>query len=218
MATIAVFGATGYAGSAITDEALRRGHSAIGLSRTGPTAAPGSGPSGLVSRPGNLHDAALVDAVAADADVIIVAIRAREADGRKLINAIPELTRVAAARGIRLGIVGGAGSLQVSEGGPALMDTPGFPEAALEEAGSHAEVLAALRETTDDVDWFYLSPAAGFGAHSPGQVTGAYRVGGDVLITDDEGRSAISAADYALALVDEIEQPRHHKTRFSVAH
>jgi putative NADH-flavin reductase len=53
---------------------------------------------------------------------------------------------------------------------------------------------------------------------NPGQPTGRYRVGGDVLLTDAAGKSEISGADYALAFVDEIDQPRHHRTRFSVAY
>jgi putative NADH-flavin reductase len=114
--------------------------------------------------------------------------------------------------------VGGAGSLRVSEDGPRLVDTPEFPEGAKNEALSHAEVLTALRETGGDVDWFYLSPAAGFGSYNPGEATGAYRVGDDILLADANGTSYISGADYALAFVDEIEQARHHRERFTVAY
>ena len=99
-----------------------------------------------------------------------------------------------------------------------MVDLPTFPEAHKGEALGQADVLAALRETTADVDWFYLSPAASFGSYSPGEATGHYRVGGDVLLADADGNSNISGADYAKAFVDEIEQPEHRRQRFSVAY
>jgi putative NADH-flavin reductase len=224
MATIAIFGGTGYVGSAIRDEALKRGHSVIAVSRSGPPAdsaqagphVPG-GPD-LQFQQGNLHDESMVEALADEADVIVVAVPGREIDGRRLAGALGSLTTAAAKTGTRLAFVGGAGSLQVSEGGPRVVDGPDFPAAHKDEALGQADVLAALRETSDDVDWFYLSPAATFGSYSPGEPTGTYRVGGDVVVTDANGRSFISGADYALAFVDEIEQSRHRRERFTVAY
>ena len=75
-----------------------------------------------------------------------------------------------------------------------------------------------LRADTSGADWFFVSPAAAFGSYNPGQPTGKYRVGGDILLTDESGKSEISGADYALAFVDEIEHPAHHRTRFTVAY
>jgi len=224
MATIAIFGGTGYAGSAIREEALKRGHSVIAVSRSAPPAdsaqvgphVPG-GPD-VQFQQGDIHDDGLVEALADEADVIVVAIPGREINGRRLRDAVSSLTTAAAKTGTRLGFVGGAGSLRVSEGGPRVVDGPDFPEAHKNEALGQADVLAALRETSDDVDWFYLSPAAGFGSYNPGQPTGAYRVGGDVLVTDANGTSFISGADFALAFVDEIEQARHRRERFTVAY
>jgi len=223
MATIAIFGGTGYAGSAIRDEAVRRGHRVISVTRSGaPDGAPdGSGPQApnLEFRQGTVHDAALVDRIAAEADVIVVSIRfAPTPEDVKLIDAFPALTSACAAHRTRLGVVGGAASLNVKEGGPRLIDTPEFPDAFKPEAGSAAETLDALRADTTDVDWFFVSPAQEFGSYIPGEPRGAYRVGGDVLLRDEAGRSHISGADYALAFVDEIEQPKHHRTRFTVAY
>lgn len=220
MTTIAIFGGTGYAGSAIRDEALRRGHRVISVSRTVP-ASDASDTPGLEYRYGSVHDAGLVDEVAADVDVIVVSIRfAPEAsgDGVKLADAFPALTSACAVHGTRLGVVGGAASLLVADDGPRLIDTPEFPEEFKEEALSAAEVLEALREDATDVDWFYVSPAAAFGSYNPGEPTGKYRVGGDILLTDESGTSEISGADYALAFVDEIDSPVHHRTRFTVAY
>ena len=222
MATIAIIGGTGYAGGAIRDEALERGHSVIAVSRSAPApggAGRGAGaPGELRVQRGNLHDPELGQALADEADVIVVAIPGREIDGRRLLDSLKPLTDAAARAGTRLGFVGGAGSLQVTEGGPRLVDTPEFPEAHKNEALSHADVLYALQETGDDVDWFYVSPAAGFGSYAPGEATGSYRVGGDVLVTDADGESFISGADFALAFVDEIEQGRHRRQRFTVGY
>jgi putative NADH-flavin reductase len=70
----------------------------------------------------------------------------------------------------------------------------------------------------DALDWFFLSPAAVFGAYAPGEAVGTYRVGDDVLLADAEGNSAISGADLADAVVDEIERPAHRRARFTVAY
>jgi uncharacterized protein len=215
MATIAIFGGTGYAGGAIRDEALRRGHTVISISRREDEVA---GRAGLIARAGNLHDPALVDHMAVEADVLVAAIPASAQDGIRLADAVPMLAKASAEHGTRLGVVGGAGSLHVTEDGPRVVDLPTFPEAHKGEALGQADVLAELRETTADVDWFYLSPAASFGSYSPGEATGHYRVGGDVLLADADGNSNISGADYAKAFVDEIEQPEHRRQRFSVAY
>src|SRR5579872_6597672 len=130
MTTIAIFGGTGYAGSAISDEARGRGHRVISVTRKRPDEP--AGEQDVEFREGSVHDAALVDQVAAEADVIVVSIRfgpggSGEGDV-KLIDAFPALTRAAAAHGARLGVVGGAASLLVAEGGPRLIDTPEFPD------------------------------------------------------------------------------------------
>jgi putative NADH-flavin reductase len=216
MTTVAIFGGTGYAGGAIAAEAARRGLTVISISRN-PSPAPAT--PGVDCRPGSVHDATLVDQVAAEADVIVVSIRHEPGeDGVALIGALPTLSASVAKHGKRLGWVGGASTLLVAEGGPRLLDTPEFPDAYKGEASAAAEVLDALRADTTGADWFFVSPAAAFGAYNPGVATGAYRVGGDYLLTDADGKSEISGADFALAFVDEITSPRHHRTRFAVAY
>lgn len=220
MTTIAIFGGTGYAGSAIRDEALKRGHTVISVSRT-VSADEKSDVPGLQYRYGSVHDEGLVDEIAAEANVIVVSIRFApdgSGDGVQLIDAFPALTRAAASYDTRLGVVGGSASLLVAEGGPRLIDTPEFPAQFKGEAGSAAEVLEVLRADTTGADWFFVSPAAAFGSYNPGQPTGRYRVGGDILLSDESGKSEISGADFALAFVDEIESPKHHRTRFTVAY
>lgn len=220
MTTIAIFGGTGYAGSAIRDEALKRGHRVISVTRNVPADAPAA--AGLEFREGSVHDASLVNQVAAGADVVVVAVHfapGSSGDGDvKLLDAFPALTAACAEHGTRLGVVGGAASLLVAEGGPRLIDTPEFPDMFKTEASSGAELLGALRADATGVDWFYVSPAAGFGSYNPGEPTGKYRVSGDLLLTDESGKSEISGPDYALAFVDEIDNPQHHRTRLSVAY
>ncbi|WP_275294555.1 NAD(P)H-binding protein [Amycolatopsis sp. La24] len=214
MSKLVVFGATGFAGGRITDEALRRGHSVIGVARK----AEGL-PSGVEARSGSMHDAEFVASVAKGADVLVIATPGRADDqGRRLVDALPTLVEAARANGARLAVVGGAGSLRVSEDGPRVIDTPEFPEEYKPEAGSHVLVLEALRELPDDVDWFYVSPAAEFGSWIPGERTGKFRLGGDVLVSDADGRSHISGADLAIAFVDEIEEPKHSRARFTLAY
>lgn len=211
MTTIAVFGGTGYAGGHIVREAARRGHAVTSVSRRG-AAEPLDG---VTQLQGSVHDPDLVGRLAEDHDVVVVAVPAHAS---ALRDALPDLTRAVAKHHARLGVVGGAGSLHVAPGGPRVVDTPEFPEQFKAEALDHAAVLDELRATDPDVDWFYLSPAAVFGAHVPGRATGAYRTAGDVLVTTASGESEISGDDYALAFVDEIDRPEHRRERFAVGH
>lgn len=213
---LTVFGATCYAGGKILEEAVRRGHEVVAVART--IDARSFETDGVTARQGSLHDSDFVAEVIAGADVAIVAIPARPLDGKILLEAIPALAEAAQRHETRIGVIGGAGSLFVAEGGPRLIDTPAFPEAARTEAGNHAEVLEAFRRLPEGVKWFYVSPAAEFGSWAPGERTGRYRVNGDVLLTDEDGNSRIGGADFAIAVLDEVEEPAHHEQRFSVAY
>ncbi|SDO29928.1 hypothetical protein SAMN04487848_0261 [Microbacterium sp. ru370.1] len=216
MSRIVIFGATGYAGGHIATELTSRGHSVAGIARHQPAHAPAD----ISFATGSLHDADFVREAVTGADVVVVALPAQTAEqgGPALIDSIPAVVDAVVSAGARLAVVGGAGSLFAYEGGPQVMDLDQFPEAYRPEARQHAAVLDALRSSTGDLDWFYLSPAGGFGAWAPGERTGHFRLGGDVLLADDEGQSDISGADYAIAFVDEIEQPQHSRQRFSVAY
>ena len=106
----------------------------------------------------------------------------------------------------------------MSEGGPTVASLPDFPEAFASEAAQLTGVLEDLRSSDEALNWFFVSPAGGFGSYAPGEATGHYRLGGDVLLVDENGESFISGADFALALVDEIVEPKHHRSRFTVAY
>ncbi|MDQ2836797.1 MAG: NAD(P)H-binding protein [Actinomycetota bacterium] len=203
MTSIVVFGGNGYAGGHIATEATSRGLSVTSVSRS----------DGSTGRAGSVTDPELVAELAQQADVLVVAVPAQAA-----LESVNSLIATAIANGSRLAVVGGAGSLLVSPDGPRLVDTPDFHEEWKAEALAHAQVLDALRDAPAELDWFYLSPAALFGAWTPGEATGSYRSGTDVLLTDADGKSEISGVDFALAFVDEIVQPAHSRSRFTVAH
>ncbi|BBZ05448.1 NAD-dependent epimerase [Mycolicibacterium chitae] len=208
MTRILLFGASGYAGSRIRDEALRRGHQVTAVSRGGPVAA-------------SLYDRDAVLRLAEDADVLVSAITSGpDAAGNTLPDAVPILVAAAQRSGVRIGVVGGAGGLLLSEGGEQVISRLAAiaPPDKLRDIALHIDFLDRLRETPEDVDWFYLSPPTGFGAHVPGVARGHYRLGADVLLTDGQGNSEISGDDFAVAFLDEIEDPRHRRRRFTVAY
>ncbi|MUN63771.1 NAD(P)H-binding protein [Kocuria sediminis] len=214
MTRIAVLGGTGYAGSHIGAEAARRGHEVTSYSRT----TPAEPVEGVTYVTGSVFDDAFLAQVVTDAEVVVETLSPRGELEGKLEGVVDELIDLARAAGTRLGVIGGAGSLLVAEGGPKLMDTDGFPAEILPEVRTGEALLETLRGTEEDLDWFYVSPAGGFGAWAPGEATGHFRIGGDVLLTDEEGDSFISGADLATAVVDEIETPAHSRRRFTVAY
>jgi putative NADH-flavin reductase len=126
---------------------------------------------------------------------------------RALVQALPK------AGVKRVIVVGGAGSLEVKPG-LQLVDAPDFPPAWKPVALSHRDALKIFRDSGGALDWTYVSPAA---LVEQGTRTGKYRVGGDQLLVDEKGASRISAEDYAVALLDELENPRHLKRRITVA-
>ena len=217
MSKLVIYGGTGYAGSRIVAEAASRGHEETAVARN-VSDAPAI--DGVTYVAGSFYDATLMQELTKDADVLVSAIHAYSPDGDSIGNALPAVIQAAQQNGVRFGVVAGAGSLHVSEGGEQVRVAyaSALPAEAMPEINTLAEFLDTLRTTPEDFDWFFLSPALTFGAHAPGVRTGTYRVGGDVLLTDAAGNSAIGGDDYAIAFVDEIERPVHHRKRFTVAY
>ncbi|MFJ2891573.1 MULTISPECIES: NAD(P)-dependent oxidoreductase [unclassified Streptomyces] len=210
---LVLFGATGMVGSRIATEASARGHQVLAVSRSGQSPLPG-----VTATAADATDPDQVAEVARGADVVASAcVPPRDgSDPRGPFLALNEalVAGVRAAGVGRLMVVGGAGGLEVAPG-QAVSDQPGFPEAYLPEAHAHRAVLAYYRALDDGPDWTYVSPAAEI---APGARTGRFRVDGDRFMTDDQGRSLISAEDYAVAFVDELEQHAHPRARMSVAY
>ncbi|MFV0461973.1 MAG: NAD(P)-dependent oxidoreductase [Nostocoides sp.] len=216
MTRITVLGGTGYAGGNIVAEATRRGHHVVSYSRT----APANPLPGVDYRHGDLQDPQVSADAVAGADVLVSALSPRGdlAEQGRLRRLDAGVADRAAAEDVRFIVVGGAGSLQASEGGALVMDGPDFPDEIKLESREMNDVLSDLRARDDSLDWSLVSPAAGFGGFAPGEARGHYRVGGDVLLVDELGESFISGADFALAVVDEIDHPAHQRARFTVAY
>ena len=206
---IAVIGANGKAGSLIVKEALERGHEITAVVRDG-------------SKISDMHvkilEKDLFDLTYEDLkenDVVIDAFAVWAEDQLyQHKTSLAYLSDILAEKPIRLLVVGGAGSLYVDpEHKLRLMNTPDFPAMFKPLASNMAEAFDALR-TRKDVNWTYLSPSADFSAE--GVRTGKYKAGGEELMTNSKGLSTISYADYAIAMLDEAELPKHIQERFTV--
>lgn len=215
MTVLTVIGGSGYAGSHIAEAAAVRGLAVRSVSRS-ETA---EQIAGVGYETGSILESADRARALDGSDVVIVAVSPRGNMAGKVRGAVAELAADAAAKGVRLGVIGGAGSLLASEGGERLADLPDFAEEYRAEALEMGGVLDDLRENAPaELDWFLVSPPAEFGAWTAGEYTGNYRVGGDVLLSDDAGKSTISGADFGVAVVDEVEDPKHRRARFTVAY
>lgn len=201
---IAVIGASGRAGSEITKELSARGHQVTAIARDASKIAAQPGVTAVSVDAAN--GPALAEALKGH-DAVVSAIMFSSSNPLTLVHAV----RSAGVK--RYLVVGGAGSLEVAPG-VRLIDTPQFPAAYLSEATAGALFLDHLRKESE-LDWSYLSPGALF---FEGPRKGTFRLGGDQFFTDAEGKSEISFADYAIALVNEIEAPQHSRKRFSVAY
>jgi putative NADH-flavin reductase len=196
---ITVFGATGSVGREVVAEARARGHEVIAVTRKGAIAGDAT----------NVED---VVRLSAGQDLVISATRPAPGSESELAAATKALLTGLAQTGTRLLLVGGAASLRVPATGTMLVDSPGFPPGLRDIALACNEQLAACQQESV-VDWTYLSPPA---LLEPGERTGEYRLGTDELLFDASGDSRISTADFAVALLDEAENPRYRRRRFTV--
>ncbi|MBN9433698.1 MAG: NAD(P)H-binding protein [Bosea sp.] len=213
--TITIIGGTGYAGSAIAREAAQRGHKVTSVSRSVPAE----------PTPGVSYVATGVEGAGASiagSDVVVGAFSPRGPNKGALVKVYGDLARQAAASGARLVLVGGFSCLRRTAGAPRMLEAEGFPEGVpaeiVAEAQENLDVLNALLADTTGVDWLFVSPAMEFSAWQPGEDLGRYRVGDEVALFDETGKSAISGVDYARAVLDEIERPTRHRAQIGVAY
>lgn len=215
---IALIGATGFTGTKILSEALARGHRITAIVRH-PEKLPVH--AALTAAKGDIYKADEVTKLVVGHDAVISAFNPGWGDEHLYENflkgskAITEGVKKAGVR--RLLVIGGAGSLYVAPG-VQLMDTPEF--AKLVPANILPGVKAArdaleLIKTETDLDWTFLSPAVNL---FPGERTGKFRLGGDELVLDDKKESRISIEDLAVAVLDEIETPKHVRKRFTLGY
>jgi putative NADH-flavin reductase len=204
MSKIAIIGATGRAGSQLLEEALRRGHSVTAIARD--TSKIGQR-EGVVSKNVDALDAAALQAAVAGHDVVISAAHFSTLPARAVVGPVKK------AGVKRLLVVGGAGSLLLPDGAR-VIDSEGFPTEYKAEASAGAAFLENLREEKD-LDWTFVSPSAEF---VEGERTGVFRIGKDDLLVSGAGRSWITFADYAIAMLDEVEVSKHSRQRFAVGY
>ena len=216
MARITILGGTGYAGAAIVAEAAKRGHDVTAVNRS----AVDTPVAGVDYVTGSALDASVLDAVLAGRDAVVVALSPRGDMAGKVEPIVEDLIARLTGTPTRLGYVGGASSLHVEEGGPRLWDVSHeqLPADVKPEIETGLTALELLKGSPEGLDWFYVSPPADFGSWLGTASKGSYQLGGDVLLRDADGNSTISAADLALAIVDEIETPAHHRARFTAIH
>lgn len=215
---VALIGGTGFVGSALLDELLRRGHQVVALARD---------PAKYTPRPGlsvvraDVQDAQQVRQAVAGCDAVLSGFNAGWGNpdiyqdfmqGSRAIQA-----GIKAAGVKRYIVVGGAGSLYAAPG-VQIVDTPGFPAAILDGARAARDLLKELQEQEQQLDWTLLSPPIGFVPGGRGERTGKYRLGKDQPLMDGDQPGTISAADLAVAVVDELERPAHVRQRFTIAY
>ncbi|WDZ87094.1 NAD(P)-dependent oxidoreductase [Micromonospora cathayae] len=213
MSNIVVFGAGGTAGSRITAEAVRRGHRVTAAVRRPEAVTYLPAEARVVT--GDVTSARSVRELAPEADVFVVAVGGGERTlwpdaARTLVSTLREVPDP--PRIIHLG----GGATLLAPDGTRFLDAPDFPDRYRDPALGQAEALDLYRSAADGVPWTYLSPPP-LEFH-PGERTGRYRTGGDHPVTDAQGRSVLSYEDLAVAVLDEIENPRHLNTRFTAAY
>ncbi|HEY4050326.1 MAG TPA: NAD(P)H-binding protein [Acidobacteriaceae bacterium] len=197
---VTLYGASGMIGSRILNELLSRQHDVIAVVRH---------PSKITRTDVEVHTGEVLDLrsvveTTKGADAVISAYAPPENATRQLAAATRSLlSALEQARVRRFLMVGGAGNLEVAPGVP-IVDTPQFPPQWISHGLAHKEALSILRQS--DLDWTSFSPAA---LIQPGERTGTFRLSGNTFMTDHDGQSSISAEDFAVALVDELEHPYH---------
>lgn len=203
MANVALIGASGNVGQRLLKELSSRGHSVTAIARH-PENVPDL--TGVNAQFGDIYDTAAMVSLLKGHDVVVSSVGFVNSDANSLID----LVRQAGVK--RYLVVGGAGSLLL-ESGERVIDQPDFPEEYRAEASAGAVFLDEIKKVSD-IDWTFISPSALF---IPGERTGQFRLAKDQLLVNENG-SSISFEDFAIALVDELEQPAHIQQRFTVGY
>lgn len=216
MKKILLIGASGFVGTAILNEALDRGNKVIAVVRHPEKIK--TIHKNLQVTQGDVSSAKTVADLCNGVDAVISAYNPGwtnpdiAAETTRVYGAILEGVRKAGGK--RLLVVGGAGSLFVSPG-KRLMDAGLIPESYLPAIRALANVYLIDLAAEKSIDWVFFSPA---GDIHPGKRTAHFRLGKDDLIVDEKGESKISVQDYAVAMIDELEKPAHHRERFTIGY
>lgn len=213
---VALIGASGFVGKAVLNELLQRGHQVTAIVRHPENL---QAQNGLTIIKADVTDVdALADAIKGK-DVVISAFNAGWTNPNlynDFLNGSEDIQAAVKKSGVkRLLIVGGSGSLFIN--GKQLVDSPEFPADYKAGATAARDYLDELKKETV-LDWVFVSPAIEMSPDSSGVRKGTYRTGLENPVFDEAGRSRISVEDLAAAVVDEIEQPKHSRQRFTVAY
>lgn len=218
---VALLAATGRAGSTVLAELISRGHEVIAVARN-LDKLPKELPASVTPVQDDLTDADRLADVIAGADAVVSAFGPSSTDARyttdqdftdQLVGVTKRAIAATKKAGVaRLLVVGGAGSLFFSPG-VTVLDSGYWPQPYVPIAKSHVKAFAALRAS--DINWTYFSPPMMI---APGERTGKFRLGGDDIVKDAEGKNHVSFEDYAIALVDELEKPAHERGRFTIGY
>jgi len=216
---LALIGATGFVGKHLLKEALQRHHQVTAIIRGDEGRLKAEDENLAVIKADVLSVDSLVTALAGH-EVCLSAYNPGWKNDRlydEFLTGSLNIQMACKKAGVkRLLVVGGAGSLEVTPGAQ-LVDDPGFPLEWKEGAMAARDYLKELRNEKE-LDWVFLSPAIQMNPGTSGIRTGAYRIGKDQPVFDVNRISKISVEDTAVALLDEVEQPQHHRERFTVAY
>lgn len=216
MKRILLIGASGFVGTAILNEALDRGHQVMAVVRHPEKIK--TSHKNMEVKQGDVSSAKTVSDLCKGVDAVISAYNPGwtnpdiAAETTRVYKAILEGVREAGVK--RLLVVGGAGSLFISPG-KRLMNAGLMPESFLPAVRALAEVYLIELMAEKTIDWVFFSPA---GDLHPGIRTAKFRLGKDDLIVNEKGESKISVQDYAVAMIDELEKPAHHRERFTIGY
>lgn len=207
---ITILGATGWIGSHIMAQAKANGHNVTAVVRDADKVTDGTAVEEF-----DLQSQNDIAEVLTNADVVIASIGGRAAGNHELVaQTAKRLLTALSGRSTRLLWVGGAGSLEVAPG-VTLVSSPDFPAEYKDEALAQGEALSVFKATNTTTQWTFVSPAA---VIYPGASEGPYRIGGDAFFTNEQGESKISVTDYAIAMLDEVQNAAHINQRMSVAY
>jgi len=211
---ITVFGAAGEVGSRIVTEALTRGHKVTAIVRRPEQIR--ALPQGASHSVCEVSNAGAVAQLSAGQDLIVSAIRPPSGDEDQLVNITQAILQGAALSNLRVIVVGGAASLNMpSQEDTTVLTAPGFLPQSVTGIAKACFAQHEMCKADHKANWVYFSPPAML---VPGIRTGKFRLGSDELIVDQEGISKISMEDFAVAMIDEAENAKHHRSRFTAAY
>ena len=213
---VAIVGATGFIGSKLTDEAVSRGHVVTAITRSPEKLAQHER---IIPAAADVNDVPALTRFMKGQDAVIHAyapgrgLEPQESMDKQRAGTLSIIAATKAAGVKRLLAAGGAGSLEIRPG-VAHFDTPEFP--AMYQGGARATAqIKDLLRAESDLDWTFLCPSTSI---FPGARTGKFRLGDDALLIGADGQSRISVEDYAVAMIDELENPKHTRHRFTVGY